>query len=339
MQDLAIVILNFNGVNHLSQFLPSVCSFSKDYPILVIDNASTDDSVSLLSEKFPQIELIKLKANFGFAGGYNEGLGQLKNRYKLLLLLNSDVEVTENWLLPLLATMTDEQVAACQPKIKSYTRKTHFEHAGAAGGYLDKNYYPFCRGRIFNHCEEDYGQYDYPATVTWTSGAAMLVRSDLFYSMGGFDVDFFAHMEEIDLCLRFNLAGYRLVCEPKSVVYHLGGGTMPYESATKLFLNFRNNLLLILKNHQGLWLPRLLQRMVLDGLAAFQFLVKGKLNFFMMIFFAHMSFYTKIGATLKKRREMKSVVKKYTSYKGNIIWDFYFKKIRTYVGINKRRFS
>ena len=235
--------------------------------------------------------------------------------------------------------MQDETVAACQPKIRSYTKQTHFEHAGAAGGYLDKNYFPFCRGRIFDHCEEDIGQYDSISKVTWTSGAAMLIRAELFHSIGGFDADFFAHMEEIDLCLRLNHAGYTMFCEPKSVVYHLGGGTMTYESPTKLFLNFRNNLVMLLKNKPNYWGPRLFIRMCFDGIAALQFLVKGQFTKFYMVIFAHFSFYAKIGQTLKKRRANKKNLKQFCSYKGNIIWDYYFKKNKLYNSLNKRRFT
>ena len=339
MQELAIVILNFNGFDHLSNFLPSVCKYNENFPIVVIDNASTDESITLLSEKFPQVEVVKLTSNYGFAAGYNEGLALLKNRFKFYLLLNSDVEVSENWIPPLLSIMKDENVAACQPKVLSYTRKTHFEHAGAAGGFLDKNYFPFCRGRIFDHCEEDLGQYDYTTKIAWTSGAAMLIRSELFHSSGGFDSDFFAHMEEIDLCLRLNLAGYSFVCEPQSVVYHLGGGTMPYKSPTKLFLNFRNNLIVLLKNHNGPWAPRLFIRMCLDGLAAIQFLLSGKFSYFYMVLFAHFSFYSKLTDTLRKRREIKKIHANSPRYNGNIIWDYYLKKNKIYKSLNKRRFT
>ena len=339
MQELAIVILNFNGFEHLTTFLPSVCQYNDNFPIVIIDNASTDDSILLLNEKFPQIEVIKLTSNYGFAAGYNEGLALMKNRFRFYILLNSDVEVTQNWIPPLLSVMQDETVAACQPKIRSYTKQTHFEHAGAAGGFLDKNYFPFCRGRIFDHCEEDHGQYDSLSQVTWTSGAAMLIRSELFHSFGGFDADFFAHMEEIDLCLRLNHAGYTMFCEPKSVVYHLGGGTMTYESPTKLFLNFRNNLVMLLKNKPNYWGPRLFIRMCFDGIAALQFLVKGQFTKFYMVIFAHFSFYAKIGQTLKKRRANKKNLKQFCIYKGNIIWDYYFKKNKLYNSLNKRRFT
>ena len=338
MQELAIVILNYKGLQHLTTFLPNVCANSVGFPIIIIDNASTDESVSFLIKSFPSVECISLPQNYGFAEGYNEGLGQLKGRFKNYILLNNDVEVTSNWIPPLLSALADETVAGCQPKVLSYTKKTHFEHAGAAGGYLDKNYFPFCRGRIFNHCEEDQGQYDYKKKVDWTSGAAMLIRADLFHDVGGFDSDFLAHMEEIDLCLRLNHAGYSFVCEPASVVYHLGGGTMPYTSPTKTFLNFRNNIMLLVKNHRGFWGPRLVIRMIYDGIAGLQFLLKGKFSFFIMIFLAHLSFYTKIQKVLQKRKQLKRVQNKVPSYSGNIIFDYYFKNNKTFTKLNKRRF-
>jgi len=277
MRKIAIVILNWNGRAMLERYLPSVCSFSQleGAVVVVADNGSTDDSVAFVKEHFPSVQLVLLDDNYGFAEGYNRSLAQLDAEY--FLLLNSDVEVTENWLNPLVAYMDGHpDVAACQPKIRSFMEKDKFEHAGACGGFLDKYAFPFCRGRLFGNVERDNGQYDTVADIFWATGAALMIRSDDFLSVGGLDGSFFAHMEEIDLCWRLRSRGRRIVCVPESVVYHLGGGTLNVDNPRKTFLNFRNNLLMIYKNVPDAYLKRtLLARFFFDYVAAFQYLLKG----------------------------------------------------------------
>lgn len=246
MDKLAIVILNWNGAKMLEKYLPSVLEYSKEAVVYVADNASTDDSVTLLKEKFPSCRLILLDKNWGFAEGYNKALEQVEAEY--YLLLNSDIEVTPHWLLPMLAYMdAHSEVAACQPKLLSVFNRDSFEYAGACGGYLDSLGYPFCRGRIFDVVEHDHGQYDQPASVLWASGAALLVRARNYKEVGGLDSRFFAHNEEIDFCWRLRIRGYRIVCVPESKVYHVGGGTLPKSNPMKTYLNFRNNLTMLYK--------------------------------------------------------------------------------------------
>ena len=333
--NLAIVILNYNGRIHLENYIENIITHSKGYDLIIADNASTDDSVAYLKQ-FKEIKLIELSSNLGFAGGYNEALNRIKGVYNYYLLLNSDVEVSENWIAPLLAALDDEQVAACQPKIKSLQQKELFEHAGAAGGYLDKNYFPFCRGRIFSEVEEDVGQYDNSQQITWTSGAAMLIRSDLFHKVDGFDADFFAHMEEIDLCVRLGHLGHQFKVIPESVVYHLGGGTLPYNSPQKIYLNFRNSLFMIAKNHKGLLIPMLFKRMLIDAIAAYKFLFEGKFIFFWNVFLAHMALYQNFGLLLKKRAKLKNDLAPILKYHGNILTSFFIERRKTFSKLNKR---
>ena len=262
----------------------------------------------------------------------------IKEEFEYFLLLNNDVEVTENWINPLLHSLQNENVAACQPKILAHNNKYYFEHAGAAGGFIDKHYFPFCRGRIFDSLEEDDCQYDSEEKVSWTSGAAMLIKSKVFFEVGGFDDDFFAHMEEIDLCLRIQKKGYELRCNPKSSVYHLGGGTLPYNSPEKVYLNFRNNLFLIIKNHSGFLFPKLLTRMVIDSLAALKFLSEGRLKLIWCIFRAHLSVYKNLPLLLNKRKILKANNYPILQYKGSIIWAFFVQKNKRYSSLNKRLF-
>ncbi len=280
MKKLAIVILNWNGKAMLEKFLPSVCRFSvaDDVVVVVADNGSTDDSIAFLKENFPSVQLVLLDKNYGFADGYNRSLAQLDAEY--FLLLNSDVEVTENWLEPLVSYMDiHPDVAACQPKIRSFAQKDMFEHAGACGGFMDKYGFPFCRGRVFANVERDLGQYDSVVDVFWATGAALMVRSSDFLSAGGLDGSFFAHMEEIDLCWRLRARGRRIVCVPQSVVYHVGGGTLNVDNPRKTFLNFRNNLLMIYKNVPDRYLRRvLLARFFFDYVAVLQYCLKGDLK-------------------------------------------------------------
>jgi len=274
----AIVILNWNGVNYLKQFLPILIENTTlpGAEIIVADNASTDSSLAVLKEEFPAIKTIVLDKNYGFAGGYNRALAQIDADY--YVLLNSDVEVTANWLEPLIGYMEEhEDVAACQPKIRAFHKRTYFEHAGAAGGYIDRFGFPFCRGRVIGLAEEDKGQYDTIADVFWATGACLVTRAKTFWKVGGLDDEFFAHMEEIDLCWRLKSRGFRIVCVPESVVYHIGGGTLNVESPHKTYLNFRNNLLMLYKNLPNKLLKKtMLWRFVFDYLAAFQLFITGK---------------------------------------------------------------
>lgn len=340
MHEVAVVILNWNGVELLREFLPSVIQNSGDAHIIVADNASTDSSVEFLKTNYPEVEVIVNDENGGYAKGYNDALKRIKAKY--YVLLNSDVEVGTGWLDPLLATMNDESVAACQPKIKSYRNKTSFEHAGACGGYLDKYYFPFCRGRIISTVEQDSGQYDETSEIFWASGAALCIRADLFHASGGFDEDFFAHMEEIDLCWRLKRKGYKIMAVPDSTVYHLGGATLSYLSPHKVYLNFRNNLLMIVKNHEGVLLPKLFSRMCIDGIAALRFLLIGEFRQFSAVFRAHMWIYAHLGTNLKKRKQLKKEATTFNRsglFNGVIVWQFYVRKIRSFSELNQRLFK
>ena len=317
-----IVILNWNGRAHLERFLPSVVAHSGEASVVVADNGSNDDSVPFLREHYPQVELLQLDQNYGFAEGYNRALSRIEA--DCYVLLNSDVEVEEGWLNPLVTRLAaDEKVAALAPKIISYERKSDFEYAGAAGGFIDCFGYPFCRGRILDTIEKDQGQYDTAREVFWASGACMVVRADLFHKLGGFDGDFFAHMEEIDLCWRMQLAGYRVMVEPRSRVFHLGGGTLPNNSARKLYLNYRNNLSMLFKNlSRRSLLPVLFARMVLDGMSAMVFLLQRRPDFFKVVFRAHMDFYHALNTLRIKRRVIQqSRIASASSniYKGSIV--------------------
>lgn len=331
----AVVILNYNGKKYLQQFLPIVLKNSPEATVIVADNGSTDDSVAFLEKFYPEIRVIISKINHGFAGGYNEALQQLQQEnWKYYVLLNSDVEVSDHWLSPLLEVMENKPlVAACQPKVRAFLQKTHFEYAGAAGGWLDALGYPFCRGRIFGVTEADEGQYDDVTEIFWATGAAMIVRAKLFHTLDGFDADYFAHLEEIDLCWRLKRAGYKIMVQPDSVVYHVGGGTLAYNTPFKTYLNFRNSLYTILKNEPSgrlLWLIPL--RLLLDGLAGILFLTEGKFQHFKAIFRAHWAFFPNFSKTLKKRQaiaERISIVKTGESrvwegrFRGSIVWRYY----------------
>ena len=274
----AVVILNWNGEKYLEQFLPILIENTKlsGSEIIIADNASTDSSLLILQEKFPTIRTVVLDKNYGFAGGYNKALAQIEADY--YVLLNSDVEVMPNWLEPLITYMDKHaDVAACQPKIRSYFNRKYFEHAGAAGGYIDRFGFPFCRGRVLGTAEEDKGQYDNITDIFWATGACLLVRSKTFWTVGGLDDDFFAHMEEIDLCWRLKSRGYRIVCIPESTVFHVGGGTLNVENPYKTYLNFRNNLLMLYKNLPAKLLKdTMFWRMIFDYIAAIQLFVTGK---------------------------------------------------------------
>ena len=299
--DVAIAILNWNGKNWLEKFLPSVISHSENTDIYIIDNASTDDSVAFLKLNFPQVKIIQNTANHGFAGGYNEGLKKIDA--EIYCLLNSDVEVTENWLKPVLDLFQkDLKIAAVQPKILDYNRKNFFEFAGAAGGFIDNLGYPYCRGRVFENIEEDKGQFDDETEIFWASGCCLFIRSEDFWKQNGFDARFFAHQEEIDLCWRLKNDGKRIFYTGKSTVYHVGGGTLNKQSAQKTFLNMRNNLSMLVKNLPSsdvVWI--IFSRLVLDGAAALYFAFKNGLPHLWAVLRAHFSFYAELPETIKLR--------------------------------------
>lgn len=324
---VAIVILNWNGKKYLEQFLPAVLSSTyKELAVVVADNASTDDSVAFLQQYYPSIKIIQLPQNYGFAKGYNKALQQVDAEY--YVLLNSDVEVQQGWIEPIIQLMdADKNIAACQPKILMYHDKTRFEYAGAAGGWIDHLGYPFARGRVFDFCEEDKGQYDDTASIFWASGAAMFVRASIYHELGGLDEYFFAHQEEIDLCWRMQLAGYKVMVCPASVVYHVGGGTLPKGNERKALLNFRNNLIMLTKNlpaEQALW--KLPFRLILDGISAFKFLLEGEFFYFMAVAKAHIQY---VKWLLLYRRRSIFPVKKGGQlagwYNGSIVWKYFIK--------------
>lgn len=331
---VAVVILNWNGKSFLEKFLPIVIKYSSNAQIIVADNQSSDDSVSFLKQHFPAVRIIINPSNDGFSTGYNLALKQVEAEY--YVLLNSDVEVTEKWIEPIIDLMdSNKQIAACQPKILDYNHKTTFEYAGAAGGFMDKYGYPFCRGRIFNSLEEDKGQYNNSTEVFWATGACMFVRAEAFWKVGGFDDDYFAHMEEIDVCWRMKNIGYQIYVEPKSYVYHVGGGTLNKLSPRKTFLNFRNNLITLTKNASPRFLFfKIIYRMILDGVAAFKFLAEGHGSHFIAVIKAHFSFYAHLPSTLKKRDEMRLMdeFKDATTgvYTENIVFTHFVKGVKNY---------
>jgi GT2 family glycosyltransferase len=334
---VSVVILNWNGRQMLEQFLPSVCNYSntEGVEVVVADNGSSDDSLSFLDAHYPEIRQLVLDKNYGFAEGYNRALAQLDAEY--FVLLNSDVEVTEGWLEPVINYMDKHlDVAACQPKIRSYSDKESFEHAGACGGFIDMYGYPFCRGRILNVVEKDHGQYDTVTDIFWASGAALFVRAEEYRKNGGLDKNFFAHMEEIDFCWRLRSRDKRVVCIPQSVVYHVGGGTLNVDNPRKTFLNFRNNLLMIYKNE----LPEkarkvLFVRFFLDYAAAFMFLLKGDVPNFKAVLFAKREYLwmKRLPLYRKARQEnLKQTVNKNITdiFQHSIILNFYFKGIKKF---------
>ncbi len=295
-----------------------------DLSLVVIDNGSTDDSCDFVAQHYPQVRLVCLDRNYGFTGGYNKGLEQVNADY--FVLLNSDVEVTPGWLEPMQRLMDDDAtVGICMPKIRAYDHRDAFEYAGAAGGFIDRFGFPFCRGRILTRIEEDKGQYDERREVFWATGACMMVRSALYRSLGGFDDTFFAHMEEIDFCWRAQLSGFRVLCEPAAMVYHVGGGTLPNDNPHKLYLNYRNSLYMLYKNLPHRKRPFIFGvRLVLDGLSALVYLMNGKFSFFNAVWKAHMHFW-------KTRRQLKvttSVAPASVAglYGRSIVWDFFLTK-------------
>ena len=325
---VAIVILNWNGKRYLEQFLPSV--IATDYPgleIIIADNGSTDGSIEFVRDNHSSLSIIGFRKNHGFAKGYNEALKQVDAAY--YVILNSDVEVNPGWIRHMVDLMeSDKTVAACQPKILSFNNRKFFDYAGAAGGWIDRFGYPFARGRIFDVCEEDHGQYDDASLIFWCSGAALFIRSSVFHEAGGFDEYFFAHQEEIDLCWRIQYLGYKLSSCPQAVVYHVGGGTLPRGNTKKTYLNFRNNLIMLAKNlpwSQKWW--KIPFRIILDNISSWKGLLKGDGGYFVAILRAHLAFIKwillKQGQSKfpqRRNRELHGV------YHHNIVWQHFAKK-------------
>ncbi|MFY0652043.1 MAG: glycosyltransferase family 2 protein [Cyclobacteriaceae bacterium] len=310
MAEIAVVILNYNGQTFLENFLPGVIANSPEARIYIADNASDDGSIDYVTKYHHQVNIIQLEENHGFAGGYNHALKQVEADY--FVLLNSDIEVTPNWISPVIDWMeAHEDCAACQPKILDYNKKSTFEYAGAAGGYIDNLGYPYCRGRVFETLEEDKGQYDTTKQIFWASGACMFVRSYAFFQSGGFDEDFFAHMEEIDLCWRLNLSGQSIYCVPESKVYHVGGGTLSKTNPNKTYLNFRNSISMLYKNTEStplLW--KLPLKFMLDLSAGFKFLLSGSVAHFSAVWKAYFHFIRDISKYSKKRYQLSRIIKK-----------------------------
>ena len=328
MATTAIAILNYNGKEFLEKFLPTFVQYSNNTPIYIGDNASNDESVNFIKEQYPLVRIIELDQNYGYSKGYNLLIKEIKEDY--IAIVNSDIEVTPNWLNPLVECLhTNTDVAAVQPKIKSYSAKDSFEYAGGAGGFIDTYGYPFCRGRVFNTLEIDSGQYDDSIDIKWASGACFLVRKTAFDEVEGFDDDFFAHMEEIDLCWRLSYQSYVIKYVAQSQVYHVGGGTLSYESPFKTYLNFRNGLYLLLKNLPKAELrQKLIIRILLDWLSAFYYLVQGKWKLSIAIFKAHIEV-LKNGTRFGKKRDSKN--KKNTFTKNySIVWNYYLKGKKKY---------
>jgi len=322
-KDIAIVILNWNGKVLLEQFLPSVINFSDEAEIYVADNASTDDSVAFVSEHFPSVKIIQNTENGGYAKGYNDALKRVNE--PLLCLVNSDIEVTKNWLKPIVGEFnSDENTAIIQPKILDFKNKSYFEYAGAAGGFIDKYGYPYCRGRIFNTVEEDKGQYDDTKDIFWASGACFFIRNSVFKRLDGFDESYFAHMEEIDLCWRAFNCDYKTKYVGTSTVYHVGGATLKNSSPKKTFLNFRNSLFTLLKNTDRSVFFRVFFRLILDGIAGVRFVVQFQFKHVYAILKAHISFYMSLKRVLKQRKQL---IKRGNYYDTNsIVWSYFIKK-------------
>ena len=319
----AVVILNWNGRSLLEQFLPSVVKHSAEATVYIADNASTDDSISFVAEHYPQVKIIQNKENGGYAKGYNDALAEVKE--DIFILLNSDVEVTPHWLEPIENMFTSSpEVAVIQPKILDYKKKTHFEYAGAAGGFIDRLGYPYCRGRIFNTLEKDEGQYDDDQEIFWASGACLAVRSSVFEEVKGLDEAYFAHQEEIDLCWRIKNRGYECWYTSASNVYHLGGATLNAMNPKKTFYNFRNSLYNLLKNVSGAKAYLLIIiRMLLDAVAGIQFLIERKPKHFLAILKAHASFYGHFFHIQKKRSSINP--SKRDNFLSSIVWKYFIK--------------
>jgi hypothetical protein len=329
---IGIVILNWNGIALLKRYLPSVVAHSSGHVIYLADNASTDDSVQWTQDTYPAVHIIAMDKNRGYAGGYNVALQMVGE--EIVCLLNSDVAVTPNWCDAVKKRFEiHPKLAACQPKIRNDKKKSYFEYAGAAGGFLDRFAYPYCRGRIFDVIEKDFGQYDDAIDIHWASGACLFLRKSSYDQIGGMDKDYFAHQEEIDLCWRLRHAGFTISYEPKSLVYHLGGGTLSHLSVSKTFYNFRNSLYNIVKNdHSNVWVWILFIRMWLDGIAGIKFLFEGKFSHFFTVFKAHFYFYSELSSLLNKRKDIKSFreVSKVNKSELSIVYQHFIKGRDTY---------
>ena len=338
MARVAVLILNYNGEQHLKKFLPSLIANSLGCEVIVGDNDSTDNSLELLENDFPEIRIIKLDKNYGYAGGYNKLIEQLDNEY--IALVNSDIEATQGWITPLVSILdSNTNVAAVQPKIRSYNNREKFEYAGAGGGYMDQYGYPFCRGRVFDAVEEDKGQYNDTCDVFWASGACFVIRKSVFDEFHGFDDAFFAHMEEIDLCWQINNAGYRIKYCGESIVYHLGGGTLSYANPRKTYLNFRNNLSLLYKNiPKDQLVSAFIVRFILDGVAALKFFLEGGFHDLVAVLEAHLYFYRNFGK-LKKKRKMQKQNKVSKVYNRNIVFDYFIKGKKKYTDLDSKEFT
>jgi len=332
-KNIAVLILNWNGVKLLQKYLPSVVKYnSSEAEIIIVDNASEDDSIVFLQNTYPNIKRIEFKNNYGFAKGYNKAINLIPHEY--VILLNSDVRVTENWLqAPIEFLKSNIDYAACQPKILDDKSPLKFEYAGASGGFIDALGYPFCRGRLFDTLEDDEGQYDHIKDVFWASGAALFVKREVYLNLGGLDESFFAHQEEIDLCWRILNNGHKIACIPQSKVYHLGGASLEKSSPKKTFLNFRNNLVMLLKNLPSYSLPVIFIRIILDGIAGIKFMTEGKINHTFAIFKAHISFYLRIPSTVMRRTKT-TTISNQIKYKGFILKDYYIKGYNRFNDLN-----
>jgi GT2 family glycosyltransferase len=332
---VAIVILNWNGESYLQKFLPYVVNYSDrpEYKIIIADNNSTDGSINYVKQTFPLIEIISFKSNYGYAKGYALALPQIDSDY--YILLNSDVEVTPGWIEPLVALLDENlSIAAVMPKILSYSKRDYFEYAGAAGGFIDKYGFPFCQGRILAEVEKDRNQYNVLKEVFWASGACMFLRSSAYSQTGGFDGNFFAHMEEIDLCWRLKRLGYKIYYCPDSIVYHVGGGTLPNNNPRKLYYNYRNNLYLLFKNINGIkFLTVFFPRIFIDILSAIVYLLQGRVLFFLSVFRAHLRFIINLKMLINKRLIFNKIIAKNKVeqiYNGSIVYAFFIKRIRAF---------
>ncbi|MDX1627952.1 MAG: glycosyltransferase family 2 protein [Fulvivirga sp.] len=340
MKQAAVVILNYNGKHYLEKFLLGVLEHSGSHRVIVADSCSTDDSVTFLKVKFPQVELIELPENKGYSYGYNQALSQIKD-VDFYILLNSDVEVTPSWIDPVIDLMSkDAAIAAAQPKILDYKKKSHFEYAGAAGGFLDTLGYPFCRGRLFLHLEEDRGQYDDVRQVFWATGACLFIRADIYHELNGLDEDFFAHMEEIDLCWRINQAGYKVMYVGQSKVYHVGGGTLDKSHPRKTYLNFRNGLSILYKNYNDreLYL-KLPIRIFLDVVAAIKFMLFDSFQHGWAVCKAHVDFLKEFRKNYIKRQVTKKIKQRKklsTIYSGSIVFEYFIKGKRRFDQLRKK---
>ncbi len=336
---LAVVILNWNGEKYLHEFLPAVVSTLPPYAkIFVADNASTDGSVSFLKKYYPQVNMILLDKNYGYAGGYNKALQKISAEF--FVLLNSDILVTGGWIEKIVDFMDDDKtIACCQPKILNYYHPQFFEYAGASGGFIDYLGYPFCQGRIFDTLEKDDSQYDNPVEIFWASGACLFLRSEAFYEVSGFDDDFFAHMEEVDMCWRLKRKGWRVFSYPKSVVYHVGGGTLPKNNPYKTFLNFRNSHYMLAKNlNNSRFIPLFIIRILLDQLAAFVFLFKGQTKDFIAVWKALFAAFSMIKANRKKYNALPDVKVK-GIYRKSIVKNYFFNGEKKFSDLKKEYFT